>query len=52
MIFTAVTIGFLDTLFSVHENDSEVNLRIGALSGSLQIRLSFIFSSVDSDAIG
>jgi hypothetical protein len=52
MIFTAVTIGFLDTSLSVHENDSEVRLRIGTLSGSLQIRLPFIFSFVDSDAVG
>ena len=52
MTFIAVTIGFLDTLFSVHENDSEVNLRIGTLSGSLQTRVSFIFSSEDSEAVG
>ena len=52
MLFTAVTIGFLDTLYSVYENDGEVNLHIGALNGSLQTDLSFIFSFINSEAVG
>ena len=52
MIFTAVIIGFLNTSYNVHESDGEVNLRIGTLNGSLQIELFFIFSFMDSEAVG
>ena len=52
MIFAAVLIGFLDTSYTVHENDGEVNLRIGALNGSLQIELFFVFSFKNLEAVG
>ena len=52
ILTAAVTIGFHDTIYSVHENDSEVNLQIGTLNGSLQRELSFVFSFVNSEAIG
>jgi hypothetical protein len=52
MIFTAVIIGLLDTSYTVHENDGEVDLQIGTLNGSLETDLSFVLSFVDSEAIG
>ena len=52
ILTAAVTIGFHDTIYSVHENDGEVNLQIGTLNGSLQRELSFVFSFVNSEAIG
>ena len=48
----AVTIGFLNISYSVHENDDEVNLQIGTLNSSLQKEFVFVLSFVDREALG
>lgn len=48
----AITIGFLNAYYTVHENDGQVNLQVGPIIGSLQRELTFVFSVTDVDAHG
>ena len=49
---TDVIIGFLDTSYSVFENESQVFFQVGVLNGSLQRNVTVTLSTSDLTAIG
>ena len=49
---TDVIIGFLDTSYSVFENESQVIIQVGLLEGSLQREVTVTLSTSDLTAVG
>ena len=47
-----VTIGFIDSPYSVNENERQVVIQVGVIEGSLQREVVVSFSTSDSAAIG
>ena len=50
--FTDATIGFLNTAYSVNENDGVVALEVGVLDGFLEREVVVLFSTSDNNAAG
>ena len=51
-LISEADIGFISSHFTVRESDSEVNIQVGVLSGSLQKEVAIKFSVTESNAFG
>lgn len=52
IIVADVTIGFIDSIYSVFENESMLVIQIGLLEGSLQREVIITLSTADLTAVG